>query len=198
MQSKLIALFTQLSLHYCRSNPKHSWRNRIKASSYWVSLIVLGLDILIRHIRVSPTQTAVFILLLLPIFFFFWIEWLIIQTCTAEKKKQSLSVSRRNVWDLASRRLLTWEWQNTTCGRIKCTIRPFSLISDEYLNNTLQLTHSVLLHTEAPFIQDKTSQVMTERLYFISTLLHNGVQLTCVMCFFFTKNQHVWDLFNVN
>lgn len=156
-------MFTQLSLHYCRSNPKHSWGNRKEASRYWVSLIVLGLDILIRPIRASPTQTAVFRLLLLHIFF--GIERLIIQTCTAEKKKQRLSVSQRNVWDLASRRLLTWEWQNTTSGRIKCTIRPFSLISDEYLNTTLQLTHSVLVHTETPFNQDKPSQVMTERLY---------------------------------
>lgn len=89
MQSKLITMFTQLSLHYCRSNPKHSWRNGIKASRDWVTLIVLGLDILIRHVRVSPTQTAAFILLLLPFFFFFfWTEWLIIQTCAAEKKKQ--------------------------------------------------------------------------------------------------------------
>ena len=74
--------------------------------------------------------------------------------CNYSKRKQSQLLWQQNALELSWGHLLTWEWQNTAFGRIKCRIRPFSLISHEYLRSDLHFRHSVPFHSEITFDQD--------------------------------------------
>lgn len=126
-----------------------------QASRWWESLFTLGWDGLKWHERASPTQSS-FLLLSLSLSSSASSDSLF-KKCNYSKGKQSQLLWQQNALELACRHLLTWEWQNTAFGRIKCRIRPFSLISHEYLRSDLHFRHSVPLHPEITFDQDVRS-----------------------------------------
>ena len=127
-----------------------------QASRCWESLFILGWDGLQWHERASPAQSS-FLLLSLSLSLSLSSSASsdsLFKKCNYSKGKQSQLLWQQNALELAWGHLLTWEWQNTAFGRIKCRIRPFSLISHEYLRSDLHFRHSVPFHSEITFDQD--------------------------------------------